>query len=104
MAQQTNTTKVVRVELDDSIRIIALNNMGSFFQVGDACHPGYGGGEIASLELDRQKGALIIRKTTTFFDPAQQRLGKFDAIAVPFARVKYAYIKDEAAAPAAKPE
>lgn len=93
--QQTKQTRVIRVELDQNIRIVALNNMGSHFRVGDQCHVGYGGGNIASIVHDGRRGVLVIRKDCKFVDPQNKALGEFDALEIPMSRVVCAYAVDD---------
>jgi hypothetical protein len=88
--------KLFHVELNPEVRVAALNNQGSFLDVGASCSPAFGGGTIASLEYDRKEHSLIVRKTCPFKGPIGNKAFDFEYVAIPWANVRSAYGLTEA--------
>lgn len=76
------------------------------FWVGTACLGEWGGGIIASMEVDRSIQSVVIRKSTPFTSPVAGSVGKsqcFDAICIPLASLSQFTIVDDKEEQPAKP-
>lgn len=72
-------------------------NMSREFKIGSPCPSDWGGGVIASMEVDRSMQAVVVRKSTPFVGPMEGNGTReaFDAVCVPLARLSQFTLLDE---------